>query len=69
MCCVVKLHDRQAATVEDLIAMLPGVKPIPKPWYDDVKLDKCLCQIDVKKTLDRDNIHYHFDGVDYIITQ
>jgi hypothetical protein len=69
MCCAVKLNENQAETVWDLIQMFPGVKPIVSPMYEGINFDTCLCQIDVKKTLESAGVKFVFNGVDYIITQ
>jgi hypothetical protein len=67
MCCRVIFDGNQAETVWDLIQMFPGVKPILNPWYGAMNLDSCLCQIDVKKTLNSAGIKFAFNGLDYII--
>lgn len=68
MCTSIHEPGQEIETVKDLIGFLGSADFVVDKHYKFADINSCLCQIDVRETLEKHGIKYKIDGVgDYEI--
>ncbi len=69
MCYIVKKGSQEISTVKEFREAFPGVLIVHHYFIKSLADEYCLCQVDMKATLDQAGIKHIFDGSCYTITK
>ncbi len=67
MCYIVKKGSQEISTVKEFREAFPGVLIVHHFFIKSLADEYCLCQVDIKATLDQAGIKHIFDGSCYTI--
>ncbi|MCP4393115.1 MAG: hypothetical protein GY804_02445 [Alphaproteobacteria bacterium] len=69
MCYIVKKGSQEISTVKEFREAFPGVPIVQHFFIKSLAGEYCLCQVDIKATLDEADIEHTFDGSCYIVIE